>query len=198
MIPDAPTRLPSDSTARRIWQRIYRLYGVRDNVTLGSGVHLGLGTVLWAPRAMRIDDDVYIGKNVTIEVDGQIGKGTLIANQVGILGRRDHDVHHIGRFIRQAAWVGDDPERLSTPVRIGSDVWIGYGAIVLGGIAVGRGAVVGAGSVVVRDVAPYAIVVGNPARVVGSRFDSVSRDLHDKLLYGQPDSLTGVPEGEWA
>jgi hypothetical protein len=55
-------------------------------------------------------------------------------------------------------------------VTIGHDVWIGTGAIVLAGRAVGHGAVIGAGAVVTKDVAPYMIVAGNPARVIRPRF----------------------------
>ena len=54
---------------------------------------------------------------------------------------------------------------------IGNDVWIGSRAILLGAIKIGDGAVVGAGSVVTKDVPPYAIVVGNPARIIGYRFN---------------------------
>jgi acetyltransferase-like isoleucine patch superfamily enzyme len=64
-------------------------------------------------------------------------------------------------------------------VIIGDRVWIGYRAIILPGISIGDGAVVGAGSVVTRDVAPYSIVAGNPARVVGER----ARDLSYELDY---------------
>jgi maltose O-acetyltransferase len=53
------------------------------------------------------------------------------------------------------------------PVRIGHNVWIGGGAIVLPGVTVGDDAVIGAGSVVTRDVPPGAVVVGNPAKVRG-------------------------------
>src|SRR5215471_6875368 len=60
--------------------------------------------------------------------------------------------------------------RRAHPVAVGHDVWIGHGAIVLPGRTIGTGAVVGAGSVVTRDVPPYAIVVGNPARVIRPRF----------------------------
>jgi len=52
------------------------------------------------------------------------------------------------------------------PIRIGHDVWIGGGAIILPGVTIGDGSVVGAGSVVVHDVPPASVVVGNPARIV--------------------------------
>lgn len=55
------------------------------------------------------------------------------------------------------------------PVTIGDRAWIGYGALVLPGVAIGEGAVVAAGAVVTKDVAPYTIVGGNPARVIGQR-----------------------------
>ena len=54
-------------------------------------------------------------------------------------------------------------------VVVGDRVWIGYRAIVLPGVTIGEGAVIGAGAVVTKDVEPYAIVVGNPARKVGVR-----------------------------
>jgi acetyltransferase-like isoleucine patch superfamily enzyme len=52
-------------------------------------------------------------------------------------------------------------------VEIESDVWIGFNATILKGVTVGKGAIVGAASVVTRDIAPYTIVAGNPAKVVG-------------------------------
>ena len=55
---------------------------------------------------------------------------------------------------------------------LGADCWVGNNAIILSGIEVGIGAIVGAGSIVTKDVPPYAIVVGNPARVVGYRFEA--------------------------
>lgn len=56
------------------------------------------------------------------------------------------------------------------PILVGSDVWIGYGAMILSGVEIGQGAVVGAGSVVAKDVPPYAVVAGNRAAIVKYRF----------------------------
>ena len=58
---------------------------------------------------------------------------------------------------------------VARPTRIGADVWLGAGVTVLGGVTIGDGCVVGAGAVVTRDLPPYAIAVGVPARVTGSR-----------------------------
>ena len=55
---------------------------------------------------------------------------------------------------------------------IGNDVWIGYGAKIIAGVNIGDGAVVGAGSIVTKDVPPFAIVAGNPAKIIKFRFDN--------------------------
>lgn len=157
-----------------MWQplkeRILRRLALRENITTGSRFHVGPRSVLWAPRGLRIGDDVYIGKNVTIEVDGEIGDGVLIANNVGIVGRQDHDIRECGASIRRAAWVGEEPERLSRATYVGSDVWIGFGAVVLSGVRIGDSAIVAAGAVVREDVAPNQIVSGNPASPIAERF----------------------------
>jgi len=59
-------------------------------------------------------------------------------------------------------------------VTIGSDVWVGFGATILSGVTIGHGAIIGAHAVVARDVEPYTIVVGNPARPVRKRFDDAT------------------------
>ena len=68
-------------------------------------------------------------------------------------------------------------------VTIGNDVWIGQGATILSGVKIGDGAVVGACSVVTRDVPPYAIVAGNPSRLIRMRFDQETVDSLLKIKW---------------
>jgi acetyltransferase-like isoleucine patch superfamily enzyme len=173
------------SFARRAWQRVNRLYAVRAHVTVGRNVHIGIGSILWAPNRLTIADDVYIGKFCTLECDGSIGRFVMIANNVGMIGRYDHDHRTIGKPIREAPWIGSpDYAGLGRGMQliIGEDVWIGFGAVLLTGVTVGRGAIVAAGSVVTRDVPPYAVVAGNPARTLTMRFSPEEIVEHERLL----------------
>ncbi len=125
-----------------------------------------------------------------------IGHFCSIANYVVIGGGR-HPIEWVG--MSPVFYEGRDsvPKKFSTfgrpepsRVLIGSDVWIGYRAIIMQGISIGHGAVVGAGSVVTKDVPPYAIVAGAPARVLRYRF---ARPLRDALLascwWDRPDEI---------
>lgn len=73
---------------------------------------------------------------------------------------------------------------------IGNDVWIGCDVIIVSGVTVGDGAVIGAGAVVTKDVEPYGIYVGVPARKIGSRFDeSMTERLESVKWWDYPDSV---------
>jgi len=80
--------------------------------------------------------------------------------------------------------LGHDPQSAEFADRggnvlIGNRVWIGYRAMILPGVTIGEGAVVGAGAVVTKDVEPFSIVAGNPARRIGER----NQDLNYRLKY---------------
>jgi acetyltransferase-like isoleucine patch superfamily enzyme len=159
----------------------------RKFLTYGADVHVGGGTRLWAPGHIRIGRSVYIGKQVSIEANADIGDYCMLANRVAFVGRHDHDMRQLGVPIRFASWIGDGdmaPEFREEEVRLEPDVWVGYGSILLTGIVVGRGAVVAAGAVVTKSVPPYAIVAGVPAKVVGYRFSKSEVNSHEPSVNG--------------
>lgn len=152
-----------------------KLLGKRRLITYGPGLHIGARTRLWAPDRLIIGKNVYIGKDVCIECNAEIGDYVLIANRAALIGRHDHDFRAIGYPTRFSPWIGSQrfPHRWRPEkVVVEADVWIGFGAIILTGVTVGRGAIVSAGAVVARDVAPYSIVSGVPAKPIGRRFDT--------------------------
>jgi len=173
------------SILRPLWQMIFKRYAIRANVKTGKNLYIGIGSKIGAPRRLVIGNDVTIGKLCTIECDGEIGDDVMIANAVGIIGRFDHDHTVVGVPMCKSPWIGDPDYQGSGRnhrIVIGSDVWIGYGAIIPTGVTIGRGAIIGAGSVVMSDVRPYAIVLGNPARMVGERFAPDVVVQHEKLM----------------
>jgi acetyltransferase-like isoleucine patch superfamily enzyme len=141
--------------------RILRPRCVRLGLRCELEHHLFLKCVSEEARLV-VGDFVFIGTGTEIDVaqSVSIGSHTLVAPGVFIT---DHTHNHArGRRL-------DEQAPRSMPVVIGADVWIGVRAIVLSGVTIGDGAIVGAGAVVTKSVAPYAIVVGVPARPVGER-----------------------------
>lgn len=108
-----------------------------------------------------------------------IGKFCALARGVKfIMNGANHPVNGFSTFpffIFGKGWEGAAPKPEDLPHKgdtvVGNDVWLGYDALVMPGVRIGDGAIVAARSVVVKDVPPYAVVGGNPARVIRHRFD---------------------------
>lgn len=111
-----------------------------SNVSIGKHCGINHGVFILGHTRVDIGDYVVLSARVML-----IDTGLEIAG----FAKAEHPVHVAG------------------PVRIEDGAWIGAGAIILPGVTVGRKSVVGAGSVVTRDVPPYSIVAGNPARIIG-------------------------------
>lgn len=113
-----------------------------------------------------------------------IGKFCQIASGVEfIMNGANHQMNAVSTFpfYTLEGWNMNPPSMDDLPLKgdtvIGNDVWIGQNAVILPGVHIGDGAIIGANSVVGKTVAPYSIVVGNPAREIRKRFDDELIDL---------------------
>lgn len=167
----------------------------RRFLSAGRNFTCGRGTLFYARNRIRLGDNVYFGRYCNIECDAAVGNDVLIANDVGFVGRADHDFRCIGVPVRFAPCVRDrDYHAGDSRIEIGDDVWIGFRATVLSGVRIGEGAVVAAGALVIRDVEPFSIVAGVPAKVVGSRFSPSEIASHKERCRRKYRAYSGQPK----
>jgi acetyltransferase-like isoleucine patch superfamily enzyme len=115
-----------------------------------------------------------------------IGSYTSVAPQVKVFLGGEHRIDWVTSYPFNVLWESakqySGHPKTKGNVVIGSDVWIGTEALILSGVTIGDGAVIGARAVVTRNVPPYAVVAGNPARLVKFRFEQT---VIDRLLVQQ-------------
>jgi len=122
----------------------------------GEGASLSIGAFC----SIAENVTVFLGGNHRMDWITTFPFGHIFQNELGNVGLAGHPTTN-----------GD--------VVIGNDVWIGYGVSIVSGVTIGDGAVLAANATVVRDVAPYEIVAGNPAQLLRKRFD---QDIIDRLM----------------
>ena len=119
-----------------------------------------------------------------------IGKFCQIASGVEfIMNGANHQMNAVSTFpfYTLEGWEQNPPSQNDMPIKgdtiIGNDVWIGQNATILPGVHIGDGAIIGANSVVGRNVDPYTIVAGNPAKPIRKRFDDELINIMEKLKW---------------
>ena len=190
-----------------VW-RIRKRYGNIRGVEIRTpyiGRDVTLEEFVRIPAGVRVGSQVSIGRcsylstDCVVESNVRIGRYFSIAPQVYI-APGEHDTNSATThplmydpFWRKLLSIEEKPEyssRMDSDARetvIGNDVWIGIRATVMRGVTIGDGAVVAAGAVVTRDVPPYAIVGGVPARIIRYRFSEEKiKALQDSRWWDKP------------
>lgn len=141
-----------------------------QNIEVGNDVTFGSGATLLATESrILIGNKVMFGPNVTV-VGG------------------NHNTSQLGRFMYD---VLEKRELDDQNVVIEDDVWVGCGAIILKGVKIGRGSIIAAGALVNKDILPYTVVAGIPAKAIGVRFDNFDTlRSHDSTLYPPENRLS--------
>lgn len=154
-----------------------------------SASNIGEFMPLFVPKIDHVGKQTYSAPDLYVANPKQtvIGSFTSIGNRVRI-GHGTHPQSYLSTSpylyldrlgYKTAQTPSHDEWELLAPVHIGSDVWIGDDVFIKNGVTVGHGAIIGAKTVVTKDVPPYAIVCGNPARVLRYRFEA---GIIEKLL----------------
>lgn len=139
----------------------YNILGF-DNIYLGSNCHIGAGATIFTTRAkLIIKSNVVFGPNVTI----------ISGDHMSVPCRLMNDITD-----------SEKDAKYDKDIIIEEDVWIGANVTILKGVTIGHSSIVSAGAVVVKDVPPYAIVGGVPAKVLKYKFTKEEQEEHDKFL----------------
>lgn len=138
-----------------------------DEPWVEAPIHLDYGTNI------RLGSNVYLNQNCTI-IDTclvSIGSRTLVAPNVSFYS----GTHPLDPQLRN----GTRGPETGKEIHVGEDCWIGGGAIILPGVSIGRGSTVGAGSVVTKDVPPFHVVAGNPAKIIRKIDTTLDKEVSD-------------------
>lgn len=170
-----------------IWMHYYVRPNPSDFGYFGKDTQIGVPTDLKNPKNVFLHDLVRIGPRSTFITVGNskfvMKRGCLSAEGLTVITSNHRQ--KIGQFLS-----GGNEDNEYKDVIVDEDVWFGINVTLLPGVHVGRGAVVGAQSVVTKNIPPYCIAVGNPAKVIKVKW-SVDQILeHEKHLYPESERFT--------
>lgn len=163
------------------YNKIFPKWRNKDFGHIGRGCIISKNSTL-IPRNMFLDDFVIIqGGCNFVSYKGKlvIKKYSVISTSCIIVPSGHIPTVGVPFYCSTLTHIGDDNHTLV----IEEDVWVGAGCILLPKSKIGRGAIIGAGSVVTKEIPPYAIVVGNPAKIIGVKFSIEEIIEHEKFLY---------------
>jgi acetyltransferase-like isoleucine patch superfamily enzyme len=156
----------------------------------GKNVHFYPRESYFYYKTIEIGNNVFIGPGAMFLASDSsitIRDKVLFGPKVSIIGG-NHSTHIIGKLMYDYR-IPDKLPSDDQPVVIETDVWVGSGSYILNGVTVCRGAIIAAGAVVTKDVPPYAIVGGVPARILKYRWTVEEILEHERLLYRPEDRM---------
>ncbi len=188
-------RLKELRAVARRWKFSFKKYFV---ATKYPNVHntamLGLNDYVVNPNNLYMDelsslkrDDVIMNARARFVLKKWSGAAeelmVITGNHMSLVGQSVKDVTNAVKDIE------DTMGEYDKDVIVDEDVWMGARVTLLQGVHIGRGAEIGAGTVVRNSVPPYAIVIGNPAKIIGFRFSPEEIIEHEKVLYKEEERL---------
>ncbi|MDA8106813.1 MAG: acyltransferase [Nitrospiraceae bacterium] len=129
-------------------------------IKVGDRTYIGAATKLIARTGITIGNDVWVGWGCCVY--DHDSHSLLWANRRKDIFQQIADYKSSNNYVLNKDWSAVDTK----PIVINDKAWVGFDAVILKGVTIGEGAVVGARSVVTRDVDPWTVVAGNPARVI--------------------------------
>lgn len=153
----------------------------------GENATLGIPADLKNPQNIYLYDHARIGRRSTIMTMGNsrfIMKRESGAAE-GLIVITSNHKQRIGSFR-----TGGNDDNIYRDIIVEEDVWIGINVTLLSGAHIGRGAIIGAGAVVTKEIPPYAVAVGNPARVIKFKWSIDDILKHEKLLYTEQERFS--------
>jgi acetyltransferase-like isoleucine patch superfamily enzyme len=168
-----------------------RAYQARRNALRRKVMQWVEGDRVWpspGPSMLIAEQPTYAPMRVyyaTGDPPVRIGRYCSINETVTLMPGSEHPLDAVTSFFFYWGMGEGEPEQTLTrgPITIGNDVWIGRDALIMSGVTVGHGAAIAARAVVTKDVAPYEIVGGVPARHIGWRFDEQEREELLKIAW---------------
>lgn len=169
---------------QKVYDRILMYISKRLFAHCGKDVIFHPSNSSFTYKNITIEDNVFIGDDARFWCTRSqiiIHHHVVFAPNVSIIAG-NHSRHIIGKFITDYTDIDKRPED-DLSVEIDSDTWIGTNVTILNGVHISRGCIIAAGAVVTKDVPPYAIVGGVPAKVLKFRFNVEQIIAHEKVLY---------------
>ena len=162
----------------KLLKHIYTILNKKRFPAFGKNSYVSPYGIYMHRRKIYIGENVYIGPRAILSANQGliIGNGVIIGPEFIVMGG-DHNYSVVGKRMYQVKEGGKNEK-----VIIEDDVWIGARVTILKGVSIGEGSVIGAGSVVTRNILPYAVYAGNPARFIKERFSQDKLRQHLKLV----------------